>query len=755
MSFARIIALFTSVVVGNILAWPIHGSPKSILHLQKNLQTTTIEHPTSDYIVNFYDLNPAVGSWYIIEFIDKKKRAVATSDNESLPESYSRFFHIENPWPGKQTVSLSKDFNQGLVLQKEGKSINCTLWQKSSPRQLIALQKKSKPYIPICENALFLRNKIEGYYTTKEWVAEFVRDNLWGGDALTNLVKSSLYEDKFLLESSGNNNSNQMKYKAPKNAPKPARIKKEFEHHSLLPHQLGLEVFNHNKTGEMLLGRWYPVKSDPGMYVSVLFPEAIHDDILKSYRHLARPLDSVEKKALTYVVAFDLREFDLRWSLGTEHPRLGWSERVPDKVVKDTPGPDGIGTSAPIVQTGLVNPHLAKRIAASFTGGFKRMHGAFRKGTYSVTNDGSHYGFVENGVMFSRLHPGLATVLIKTSGDIELRTWQKNDDLQSAKVLFARQNGVPIVEWDQSKNQPKPGRFVGNWGHGNWSGSQTGKQRSLRAGLCQLADKKSPFLVYGYFSSVTPNSMARVFQAYECRYALHLDMNALEHTYLARYKVKKGKKGKVPEHLVKGMRVLDRRFKGNVPRFIGYPDNRDFFYLLRKQPNAGNRNSAITADYSPPASAPAPNEAHKTTEVSSSEQEKQPAQKTAEQSTEIEPLADDAQEPASTKPTFLEEELTTPSSADVIGSDQIIPQKVMAIEPTKPIQSSAESKAPASDEHQLEAKDLDEDEDENEDENEAEDDQEDEDEDEDSEADSKPAPDISQEESKEPKEDSH
>ena len=42
-------------------------------------------------------------------------------------------------------------------------------------------------------------------------------------------------------------------------------------------------------------------------------------------------------------------------------------------------------------------------------------------------------------------------------------------------------------------------------------------------------------------------------------------------------------KGNVkPEQLIDGMKVLDERFEGNVPRFIGYPDNRDFFFLTRK-----------------------------------------------------------------------------------------------------------------------------------------------------------------------------
>ncbi len=75
--------------------------------------------------------------------------------------------------------------------------------------------------------------------------------------------------------------------------------------------------------------------------------------------------------------------------------------------------------------------------------------------------------------------------------------------------------------------------------------------------------------------------MARLFQSYSCRYALHLDMNALEHTYLALYEPT-AKIFKI-EHLITGMSVLDRKSKDQVvPRFVGTADNRDFFYVMQK-----------------------------------------------------------------------------------------------------------------------------------------------------------------------------
>ena len=90
------------------------------------------------------------------------------------------------------------------------------------------------------------------------------------------------------------------------------------------------------------------------------------------------------------------------------------------------------------------------------------------------------------------------------------------------------------------------------------------------------------FLVYGWFSSATPSAMARVFQAYGCSAAMHLDMNALEHTYLALYRARGGKLD--VEHLVREMSVLDKTSEGTtVPRFLGFADNRDFFYVMRKR----------------------------------------------------------------------------------------------------------------------------------------------------------------------------
>jgi hypothetical protein len=40
---------------------------------------------------------------------------------------------------------------------------------------------------------------------------------------------------------------------------------------------------------------------------------------------------------------------------------------------------------------------------------------------------------------------------------------------------------------------------------------------------------------------------------------------------------------RVVEHLIEGMAVLDRQSQGELaPRFLSFPDDRDFFYLTRR-----------------------------------------------------------------------------------------------------------------------------------------------------------------------------
>lgn len=166
-------------------------------------------------------------------------------------------------------------------------------------------------------------------------------------------------------------------------------------------------------------------------------------------------------------------------------------------------------------------------------------------------------------------------------GSVGMKTWSDGDVTSMPRIKHARQNGVPLIEPEPLTGQPVPGALVNQWGAGNWSGSQDERLRALRAGLCLQHSGTRRFLIYGYFSTATPSAMARAFQAYRCAYAMHLDMNALEHTYLAIYTRHAGQIA--IQHLVEGMSEVDRKVGANTaPRFLAFPDNRDFFYLVRR-----------------------------------------------------------------------------------------------------------------------------------------------------------------------------
>lgn len=436
------------------------------------------------------------------------------------------------------------------------------------------------PYAPLCGGWLYLRNPVTGHQTTLERITDFLRDHVWGGERVINFVKQDLYRDAFLEQGVTSKVPGAAGGAPPPFAPRSASVAAESADIGIIPEHLALDLVTPAK--ELVPGQWYAVRDLAGVTVSVISPQNIDRQIRLGHETSVNPLDSVESKALVYLVAFELKNFDLHFALGTDHPRLDWSERAPASARDpELPGPDGVASAAPLVTNGMVSPADVPRTVAAFTGGFKRSHGAFRWGRLAERNHGSHYGFIEQGVIFSKLQPGLATVFVADDGAIDVRTWTHKDDTQLAHLRYARQNGVPLIEYDPVSATGVPGAEVNLRGPGNWSGSADEDLRTVRAGLCLQESGTQRSLIYAYFSAATPSAMARVFQAYHCRYALHLDMNALEHTYLALY-VRRGQQHLV-EHLIEGMEVVDRRAGGELaPRFLAFPDDRDFFYVTRR-----------------------------------------------------------------------------------------------------------------------------------------------------------------------------
>ncbi len=542
------------------------------------------------------NLNPAINSWFLYAYRASKKSVV---------------YHLENPQPTKQMITLSKKPDLYLEITKNGQMFACDITPERIAERVSQAEKSGESYIPLCDNRIYIRGHVKGRQSTKEMIAGFLRSYIWHGEEVTSLIKETLLKDKYLIDSetstlkevtlSSNvtgdlppscyekctnventiNLQNTLDQQPQPLEPISAKIAENPEKIGLENNFLGISVKGFN--GEQLeVGKWYQANLSEGVWVSAIKPSFIDKNLLTSYTDKVSSLDSVEERATATLIAFDLENFSLGYGIGTESPSVEWSDRSLAAEKSKRPGPDGIGTIKPLVGTGRIPPYLLTRMVATFAAGFKRNHSAFKWGPLSRINNGSHYGFIEHGVVLSKLQPNLATLIITQDDSIVMKTWAEEDnEALLGKIKHARQNGVPLVNGIDSKDIPIPGEFVKMWGEGNWSGSIDNKQRALRAGICLQKKDGRNFLIFGYFSSATPNAMARVFQSYSCDYALHLDMNALEHTYLGLYS--RGDRPFKIEYLIKGMEVLDYDTSElTLARFLHFSDNRDFFYVYRK-----------------------------------------------------------------------------------------------------------------------------------------------------------------------------
>lgn len=536
---------------------------KSVLENQPHRQTTSQAYTLADgapRTATLVNLAPSIGVWFLLSL--------------TAPNGESTVWHLENPLGTRSGVYLDAGHPLGLVLDND--TPPCELWA-SEPGPLDEARASGRAYSPVCNGRLMLRTPTTGHKTTLEWTADLLRDHVYGGDRIANTVKQTLFVDAARVTAE----LGELAASRPTGGPVPADVSPSARGRLLSAADLALPV--EGAAGrQMVVGAWYPVHATPGVWASVFEASSVSMEVLERTAGRAAPLDAGESSALVYTAAFNLADFELGYEVGTDHPRVDWSGRVlPEVRDLSLPGPDGFSTLSPLARTGLVDPAYLRREVAVFVAGFKRYHGAFARGELARRNSGSHYGFVEYGTELSRLQPGLATLVVWADQSVELRTWTEADAARLWQVRHARQNGVPILEPDPTTGTTRPGALVRDWAQGNWSGSVSGEQRTVRGGLCIQDSPAGRYLLYSYFSNATPSGMATVYTAYGCSYAMLLDMNALEHTYLAVHAVEAGQLA--VHHLVSGMEVLDQA-KGSdtYARFVGYADNRDFFYMLRR-----------------------------------------------------------------------------------------------------------------------------------------------------------------------------
>lgn len=544
--------------------------PKTVLELQQFRRSSELgiagAHGRRGK-ATLIDLNPQFGVWYLLVL--------------DWGEDDRRYYHLENAAPDSQTVALDADFDAGVVLDNGDQRFSCILWSEPVLDRAAAAPVS---YSPLCGGRLYLHNAVQGQRSNLESVVEFLRQRVWGGEQIITFAKETVLKDSGREEAELGGRERAPSSMTSTRLPAPARLDAAYSGRKIGRGNLGIRV-DAPDGSDLALGQWIPARDVEDVFISLIAPKSIAPEILGGHRDRANALDSKESTALVYLIAFDLEHYALGFGLGTDHPQVDWSPRPPEAQRPDAlPGPDGIDSIKPLIATGMIPPGETARTVASFAGGFKRYHGAFRSGEFSLRNHGSHYGFVQEGVVLSKLLPGLSTLFVLKDGSVHMRVWAEADNRRLAEVRYARQNGVPVVEWDASVREPVPGALVNRWGPGNWSGSAEKSLRTVRAGACLQQGRDTRYLIYAYFSNATPSAMARVFQAYGCRHAMQMDINAPILTYLALYPG--GGIEPAVQYLVQAMYEADRKVDGQpVPRFLGLPDNRDFFYLTRRTGN--------------------------------------------------------------------------------------------------------------------------------------------------------------------------
>ncbi len=504
---------------------------KSILDLQSGQKTTRVQSAGREMALT--DLNPAIGQWFLLDI---------------AMDGRTQRLHLAVP----DSVHLALDPVDGVVAERDGRRRPCPLEGNDG---LLAASARPTPYAPTCGGLVAVRRTVKGDRSMMEAATDLLRTTGGAGEYLINFYKNNFNDTaeqaKYGTVPSTGSAGPDAPVQDNESTPPNAEVGREWLNRTPGPSSTFDLPIDGADAATMRLGAWYRLHGEEGIFGSVITPEA------------AGSTDPGRANN-AYLVAYDLDRYALRYVLGATHPALNWSDRAPPPHVG--PGPDGFEDAAPLARTGMIPPWDREQIVGSFTGGFKREHGAFKAGP----NVGKHYGFAESGVIFSRLQPGLMTFFAGADGKPDLRTWRDEDRSEAGRLLFARQTGYALLE---------NGTFGAHLmdPNGNWSGSNDGHLLTMRAGVCLLAQGGRTWLVYGLFSATTPHGMAQTFKAYGCGSATLLDMNSPLLTYAAVYHHEKGQISS--DKLSKGMRSASQVGR---ERFIDVPDSRDFFYLVKR-----------------------------------------------------------------------------------------------------------------------------------------------------------------------------
>jgi hypothetical protein len=539
----------------------------ALFKLQSQLQEISESYAQGPFAsASLINLNNQVNRWYLLALTERSGQQ-----------------QLFNLLAVDDRLELDLDDRSAEILisgEADGQDYDCAIEEIVSARAKSA--KRGPAYQALCQGQLLLVLRQEGFQPTIEKGAEMLR---WFagdlGEGIINSVKEHFFQDRYRVEGE-TQEADKAAGAAPglsaATGPTRAQIQPGKEDQTLSSRELGLQPVS--ETPNLLAGQWYGLKNFDGVYTSLMLPGLVPSEIQKSHKDRVNALDNIEGSAVVYSLAVDLDQYSLGWGHGTDHPGVGWSERAVN-IKKDNPhGPDGFDRMAPLIPLGQVPPYEWARTIGTFSAGFQLRHSAFRYGKMSTFNKAHHYGFMEKGVLLSSPTENLVTLITYQDGTVDMKVWEKGDEEKLPRIRHLRQNGVPLIHPDET-GQGIPGVWVKHWGAGNWSGSADKKLRTPRGGACLLEQGDKRYLVYSYFSGATPSAMARTFQAYGCKVAIHLDLNSPGQAYASLFRPTDGGKAIDMELLVRNMNQY-MGDNGKLPRYLIKPDYKDFFYIFKK-----------------------------------------------------------------------------------------------------------------------------------------------------------------------------
>ena len=350
------------------------AAPTTIVELQPFRDASSVALPGAG-VATLIDLNPHVNDWYVLSL-----RVGAVESPV--------WYHLENPDPDSQTLTLDPEHPNGirLTVERAQHSTACCGMHRATAR---CRARRT----PVCHTR---PSATTGSIYATTW-PEHTRGSNGsptffgtGSGAATGSSHSYAGHSSVMHSSSAPSPKRSDSTEAPRNAlnvPVAATIDRRVRR------RIGRSTGPRYRRWQRSIAAHRRVVCGRRCARHVRQRDRTacnHASVLSSYPNDVAPLDAVESHALDYLVAMDLAQFDVAFVLGTDHPRVGWSPRALDSVRDpNLRGPDGIDSVAPLVVNGLVNPVVVGRTAATFTGGFKREHGAFRYGALAQQNRGT------------------------------------------------------------------------------------------------------------------------------------------------------------------------------------------------------------------------------------------------------------------------------------------------------------------------------------------------------------------------------